>query len=168
LAWAAVTGTAAAWWLHALAIWIWHVPPLFVAALADPALHVLQHACFLGSALLFWRSVVRAGATRRGGGALFSVFTTMLYTGALGALLTFAREPWYVSAAQATLLGLTPLEDQQLGGLLMWVPGGVAYLVAGLWIVAAWLAPPWREAAPMASATVETRVRFNDSPELHA
>ena len=59
---------------------------------------------------------------------------------ALGVLLTFAPTPWYAHHAPG-LFGLTAVEDQQLGGLVMWVPGGLAYLVAGLVIVAAWLSP---------------------------
>jgi putative membrane protein len=62
----------------------------------------------------------------------------------LGALLTFAPTPWYAHYAQDPVFGLSALEDQQLGGLVMWVPGGIAYLVAGLAIVAAWLAPGTR------------------------
>jgi len=136
-AWRPIASHPGAWSLHASALWIWHVPALFVAAVADPALHVLQHACFLGSALLFWWSVLR----HRSAGALFSVFTTMLHTGALGALLSLATHPWYLAPAQPTLLGLSALEDQQLGGLVMWVPGSLAYLLAGLVLVAGWLSP---------------------------
>jgi putative membrane protein len=135
--WLASTSHPGAWCLHASALWIWHVPALFVAAVADPSLHVLQHACFLGSALLFWWSVLR----HRSAGALFSVFTTMLHTGALGALLSLAAHPWYLAPAQSTALGLSALEDQQLGGLVMWVPGSLAYLLAGLVLVAGWLSP---------------------------
>jgi putative membrane protein len=139
--WRLATCQPGAWCLHAWALWIWHVPVLFIAAVAHPALHVLQHACFLGSALLFWWSVLRDGAGPRAAGAMLSVFTTMLHTSALGALLTLATHASYVATGQATLLGLTALEDQQLGGLVMWVPGSAAYLVAGLAIVAACLAP---------------------------
>jgi putative membrane protein len=71
------------------------------------------------------------------------LFTTMLHTGALGALLTMAPTPWYPSYAASTgALGLDPLEDQQLGGLVMWVPGSVAYLIAGLTVMARLLARP--------------------------
>jgi putative membrane protein len=139
--WRALTRQSSAWCLHAGALWIWHVPVLFIAAVANPTLHVLQHACFLGSALLFWWSVLRARAGLQSTGAMASVLTTMLHTSALGALLTLAAHPMYVAAGQATILGLTPLEDQQLGGLIMWVPGSLAYLVAALVIVAGWLAP---------------------------
>ena len=57
---------------------------------------------------------------------------TTLTTGALGALLTFAGTPWYAEPGVVPLFGLTPLEDQQLGGLLMWIPGGTVYMVIAL------------------------------------
>src|SRR4051812_5274758 len=80
-----------AWTLHAAAIWLWHAPILFEAALASEALHFAQHASFLGSAVLFWWVVL----ARRDLGAMASLFTTMLHTGALGALMTFSRAAWY-------------------------------------------------------------------------
>jgi putative membrane protein len=129
-----------AWIVHALALWLWHLPLLFRAALLDPLVHLLQHACFFGTALAYWWSVF--GRTRSPkGSSIASLFTTMLHTSALGALLTFAPSPWY--AAEGTrAFGLSALEDQQLGGLIMWVPGGLAYLLACLLLVGRWLAPP--------------------------
>lgn len=141
-AWLAITAPVGAWALHAAALWGWHIPWIFEAALTNEGVHALQHASFLGTALLFWWSVLGRGVRRPDAAGLASLFTTMLHTGALGALLTFAPHPWYAHYAGAAALGLGPLEDQQLGGLVMWVPGGLAYLVAGLAIVAAWLAPP--------------------------
>jgi cytochrome c oxidase assembly factor CtaG len=126
--------------VHALAVWIWHLPPLFVAALSNPALHVLQHACFFASALAFWWAVFGRAARTPDAVSLACLFTTMLHTSALGALLTFAPSAWYANGGVAPPFGLSVLEDQQLGGLLMWVPGGLAYLVAGLSIVGGWLA----------------------------
>jgi putative membrane protein len=143
-AWHACSDPIGAWSLHAIAIWVWHVPRFFEAALANEAVHIAQHTCFLGSALFFWWSVFGGSLERRGAASLASLFTTMMHTSALGALLTFALKPWYAHYAQASLFGLTALEDQQLGGLLMWVPGGTVYLLAGLYIVAAWLAPAAR------------------------
>jgi putative membrane protein len=135
-AWRVFTAPAGAWSVHALALWLWHIPAFFLAALADPSLHVLQHTCFFVSAFLFWWVVFgRRGADAT---ALACLFTTMLHTSALAVLLTFAPAPWY--AHNATIpFGLTALEDQQLGGLVMWVPGACAYVVAGLAIVADWL-----------------------------
>ena len=143
--WRACTEPVGAWSLHAVALWAWHVPVLFEAALADEAVHIAQHSCFLVSALFFWWSVFRHGAAKRGGASMVSLFPTMMHTAALGALLTFAPTPWYAHYAEASVFGLSALEDQQLGGLVMWVPGGLAYLVAGLAIVAAWLAPATRQ-----------------------
>jgi cytochrome c oxidase assembly factor CtaG len=141
-AWRKCSEPMGAWCLHAAAIWVWHVPVLFDAALANEGVHIAQHSCFLGSALFFWWSVFGRG--RPAGASIASLFTTMLHTSALGALLTIAPQPWYAPYAQASAFGLSALEDQQLGGLLMWVPGGIAYLIAGLYIVAAWLAPAIR------------------------
>jgi putative membrane protein len=142
--WALLTDPLAAWALHALALWLWHVPSWFEAALHNEGWHALQHASFLGSALLFWWSALGVDArSRTSGFAMLYLFTTMLHTGALGALLTLAPTPWYPSYAAATgALGLDPVEDQQLGGLVMWVPGSLAYLVAGLALVARLLARP--------------------------
>jgi len=74
------------------------------------------------------------------GGAVFYLFATALQTGALGALLTFAPGLWYPAyATTAPAWGLSPLEDQQLGGIIMWIPGSIPYLIAGLVLFARWL-----------------------------
>jgi putative membrane protein len=139
--WRAITGPLAAWLLHALALWLWHIPALFDAALHHEAIHILQHASFLASALLFWWAVLGGDRRTTNGVAMVLLFTTMLHTGLLGALLTLAPTPWYGwYAATGPALGFDPLEDQQLGGLVMWVPGGLAYLAAGLALAARWLA----------------------------
>jgi putative membrane protein len=115
-----------AWTLHAAAIWLWHIPGLFERATASEVLHFAQHASFLGTALLFWWTVLAPWQ----GGAMPSLFTTMLHTGALGALMTFSRHSWYAGHA---------LEDQQLAGLVMWIPAGLAYPAAALVIGLRWL-----------------------------
>ncbi|HEV7803071.1 MAG TPA: cytochrome c oxidase assembly protein [Burkholderiales bacterium] len=137
--WQWVSAPAAASVLHALAIWLWHVPKFFELAEESLAVHALQHTAFLGSALLFWWAVLRP--TRSGNGAaLACLFVTMLHTSALGVLLTFSSDVWYPgSTAGAYRWGLTPLEDQQLGGLVMWVPGGIPYVIAALLCAAQWL-----------------------------
>jgi cytochrome c oxidase assembly factor CtaG len=140
-AWRAVTNPFAAWAIHAAALWVWHAPALFQATLESEWVHTLQHLSFFLSALLFWWALVHG---RRGlmgyGAAVLYVFTTSLHSGALGALLTFASRLWYPAYATSTQAwGLTPIEDQQLGGLIMWVPAGLVYLVAGLALFAGWL-----------------------------
>ena len=141
--WQRLSAPGTAWTVHAAALWVWHVPMLFGAALASSGLHVLQHACFFFTALLFWRAVFPRGMRDPGAAAIALVFTTMLHSSALGLLLTFAPGAWYAGymAAGPAPFGLTALEDQQLGGLVMWVVGGFAYVVAGLAVVAAWLSP---------------------------
>jgi cytochrome c oxidase assembly factor CtaG len=130
-----------AWSLHALALWAWHAPYLFEAAVAHPFVHTLQHSSFLLTALLFWRGIFGEGATRRASGhAMLSLFTTMVHTGALGALIALAPGIWYPSYIEPTsALGVDPLHDQQLGGLIMWIPGALAYLIGALVVAARWL-----------------------------
>jgi putative membrane protein len=140
--WRVTTAPVSATAVHALALWGWHLPVLFAAALASESVHVLQHACFFGSALAFWWAMCGGASRKAGVVSLACLFATMLHTSVLGALLTFAPSAWYVGGDAARLFGLSPLEDQQLGGLIMWVPGGLAYVVVGLAIVATWLAAP--------------------------
>jgi len=121
---------------HGIAIWAWHAPPLFDAALQNEALHALEHFSFVATALWFWAAVL--AATRRASGrieALIAVLATLIHGGILGALLAFSGRPLYPAYAdEAALLGYAPLADQQLAGLIMWVPGGAFYLAVGLWI----------------------------------
>jgi putative membrane protein len=148
-----------------IAIWLWHVPALFQATLHSQVAHALQHASFFGTALLFWWSLMRGARGRRNFGfGLLSVFLTTLHTGALGALLSLSSTVYYPAYGQAAQrFGLSPLEDQQLGGLIMWIPGGVAYVVGALALAAGWLrnsearaarrdalrAAPWAGALPL-------------------
>jgi len=109
-----------AWVIHAVALWTWHVPALFEAVLHNEWVHTAQHLSFLLSALLFWWALIhgRQGWMGYGAAALY-VFTTSLHSGLLGALLTFSKSVWYPSYVGLTnSWGLTPLEDQQLGGLI--------------------------------------------------
>jgi putative membrane protein len=140
--WHWLTAPVMAWLAHALALWLWHAPVLFNAALRDPALHDWQHVTFLLTALLFWHAVLRRGTHGAQGMALLYLFTTTIHTGVLGALLTFARQRFYAMEPDLTpWLGFTALEDQQLGGLIMWVPGALVYVGAGLWLMSRWVGP---------------------------
>jgi putative membrane protein len=111
-----------AWALHAIGIWVWHVPALFLAAVGNQWLHLAQHTSFFVPAAIFWWAVF-AGRPLP---AVLSLFTTMLHTGALGFLMAFSRASWYA--------GYT-LEDQQLAGLVMWIPAGTAYPLAALYLI---------------------------------
>ena len=119
------------------ALWVWHVPRLFDAALREPSLHIAQHASFFVAALAFWTAIAAPHRRRDDLAQAILLFVTMLATGALGALLTFAQTPWYAPYADSTLSrSWTPLEEQQLGGLIMWIPGGLPYIAAALWALA--------------------------------
>ncbi|CAM2195940.1 putative membrane protein [Paraburkholderia kururiensis] len=166
-AWRHLTSPVSAWLLHAVALWAWHAPALFEAALADPIVHTLQHASFLASALVLWWTMFPAsgragGSTRGSGAAMLSLFTTMVHTGALGALIALSPGVWYPSYIErSSALGFDPLSDQQLGGLIMWVPGAAAYLVGALVIAARWLARP---ASPSLIASEARMAATEDSP----
>jgi cytochrome c oxidase assembly factor CtaG len=121
--------------LYGASIWFWHVPALYQAALLGIGAHLAMYGSLLGAGLLFWASIV-AAVRRQGRGVGMSVvvlLVTMVHTGLLGALLTFSRNLWYPLMAPGALSwGVTPLEDQQLAGLIMWVPMGAIYLLAAL------------------------------------
>jgi putative membrane protein len=120
--------------LHGAMLWLWHAPWLFETALANRALHALEHVSFFAAALLFWHSLIAAGRSLATiPPALAAAFATLLHGGFLGALITFAPQPlygWY--ANRGTAWGLDVLSDQQLAGLVMWVPLGAVYLAACL------------------------------------
>jgi putative membrane protein len=129
--------------LHVAALWIWHVPTLYQAALTSRLLHSLEHASYLFTAMLFWWALARGARTGRwpgyGAGILY-VFGAALQSGALGALLLFAQAPWYPAHAPgAELWGVDLLVDQQLAGALMWVPAGLVYTAAILVLFVAWV-----------------------------
>jgi cytochrome c oxidase assembly factor CtaG len=153
-AWRILTAPAVAFGLHAIALWGWHLPGPYQATLTSDLAHSLQHTSFILTALLFWWTVLgsRGGELSRGKSMLY-LFATALHTGALGALLTFAPSLWYPAYATTTAAwGFTALEDQQLGGLIMWIPGGLAYLVATLAIFALWMRESERRSSYFAKA----------------
>lgn len=135
-------GGTVGWTLaHAVVFWAWHAPPLYAFALANDAAYWLMQATLLGSAVGFWRAA-RAVPPPAGVAALLA---TMVQMGLLGALLTFSNRPlyvWHWTTTQAW--GLTPLSDQQLAGLIMWVAGGAIYLAAALRLASGWLGPDRR------------------------
>jgi putative membrane protein len=138
LAWEWLSGARNATILHGIAIWAWHAPIAFDAAVTDVTIHRLQHLSFLATAILFWWSVVRS--TDRGLAA-WHLFVTMLHMSILGALMALAPRVLYIAqTATAPEWGLTPLEDQQLAGIVMWVPAGTIYAGAAIALFAMWIA----------------------------
>jgi cytochrome c oxidase assembly factor CtaG len=128
--------------LHLAALYVWHLPVLYDAALGNDLIHALEHLSFFGTAWLFWWLIIDEKGRRRlgNGPAVLFVFLAGLASGALGALLTFAPAPLYpIQALGARAWGLTPLGDQQLAGLIMWVPAGVVYVLAAAVLFLRWM-----------------------------
>ncbi len=122
------TGVGLPFLVATAALWFWHAPAPYDAALEHVGLYWLMQASLLGSAWLFWRAAFSRPA---GSGAPWVLFAYMAM-GLLGALLTFAPRPLYGAHAMGPLLwGMDPLADQQLGGLLMWVPAGLPFAAWG-------------------------------------
>jgi cytochrome c oxidase assembly factor CtaG len=136
--WNALSAGTPATLLHGLAIWAWHAPVLFDATVTDILLHRLQHLSFFVTAVMFWWAMIWRSDR---GMAAWHLFLTMLHTSILGALIALSPQVAYVSQTRmAREWGLTPLEDQQLAGLVMWVPGGIIYAGAALAMLALWIA----------------------------
>jgi putative membrane protein len=132
-AWHWISSLRIAWCLHAAAVLVWHLPALYDASIRSELAHALQHSIFLGTALLFWWSVLQPSAKRRPGSAVVALFAMSTLTGGLGALLALADAAWYGAyGIAANRWGLSVLEDQQIAGLIMWMGGTVSYLVAAL------------------------------------
>jgi putative membrane protein len=122
-AWGLATGPIVVWVAHGLALWLWHLPGPYQAALRHEAIHAVQHLSFFGTAALFWWSLVHGRYGRAGYGiGVVYVFTTAMHSGVLGALLTLAPSVWYRYYEE-----------------YMWIPAGVVFLVVGLALFAAWL-----------------------------
>ena len=155
--WRAITNPLVAWAIHALALWVWHVPVLFQATLRSDLVHTLQHLSFLGSALIFWWALIHGRQGLMGyGAAVLYVFTTSAHSGVLGAMITFARHVWYPAYSETTRSwGLTPLEDQQLGGLIMWVPAATVYVIAALALMVGWMKESERRVARREARAVQ-------------
>jgi cytochrome c oxidase assembly factor CtaG len=139
--WAVISDLFVAWLLHAVILWMWHIPSLFDATATSDVVHAAQHLSFFLSALLFWWAALHEQPRAATAGlAVLYMFTTAIHSGALGAIVTFAGTAWYASYHETTAAWrLTPLEDQQLGGLIMWIPACSTYIIAGLCLMAAWL-----------------------------
>lgn len=125
---------------HLVVLLAWHVPALYQGALAGSGLHTLEHATFLGTALLFWGAVAAAARRAAYGMGIALLFLTSMASGVLAALLMFSPRAWYpANASAAGSWGLTALEDQQIAAGLMWVPGGLVYAAAAILLFVTWL-----------------------------
>jgi putative membrane protein len=123
---------SAAFLAHTVLMWVWHAPVPYEWALSSVTVYWVMELSLFFSAFAMWQGIFAA----RTGPALSALLGSIVQMGMLGALLTFAARPLYEAHATTTLpYGLTPLGDQQLAGLLMWVPAALPYLAVALVIV---------------------------------
>lgn len=123
-------------------LWAWHVPALYDLAIGNEAIHAAEHAAFLLTALLFWATVLRVGrrARIRNGVRVLLVFAMAVQGSVLGALITFAKAPLYDAHAHiAPTWAIAPLVDQQLAGLIMWIPPALLYIGVAAYLFVEWL-----------------------------
>jgi putative membrane protein len=139
--WHFLTAPLVATILHAIALWIWHLPSWYEATLRSDFIHALQHTSFLLTAALFWWAMIHGRYGRIGYGvAVMYVFITAAHSGALGALIAFSPHVLYpIYQSRTALWGLDPIEDQQLAGIIMWIPAGVLMTILAVALFAAWL-----------------------------
>jgi putative membrane protein len=131
------------WALFAGTLWAWHHPALYQAALRDPLVHDAQHLSFFLVACLFWRTCLDPLGGRRlcPAVALPYLFATSLHASALGVFLALSPRAWYDGyATRTSAWGFTPLQDQQLAGLIMWMPACLIYPAAAALLFGFWLA----------------------------
>lgn len=141
----------AAWFLGIGTLWAWHLPVLYNLTLASEPVHIAEHLDFLVTGTIFWWPVLAPGRARRlaGPGAILYLFLGGLANTALGILLTFAPLGYYPAyqhpedeLGALTLIrdrwGIDPKSDLELGGLFMWVLGGLVFLWAILAVLARW------------------------------
>jgi putative membrane protein len=147
--WERVSGPLTVLVVHAIVLWGWHVPALFEAALHNETIHVFQHLGFFLTAALFWWALIHGRYGRIGYGVgVCYVFATAMHSQILGALLTFGSHIRYPTHAhRTTAAGWSAIDDQQLAGVVMWVPFGAIFVVIALALFAAWLGEAERRVA---------------------
>jgi len=138
-------GSLALWTgLQAAAFWFWHAPGPYSQALSSDLIYWVMQLTILGTAVGFWAALRHAS----GPSSIAALLVSTVQMGLLGALITFAGAPFYAPHFLTTeAWGLTPLEDQQLAGLIMWAPSAALYLAAALIVAQRWFAREERELA---------------------
>lgn len=134
-------------------LWLWHTPALYNAALRSDFIHAVEHFSFMAGAYLLWSWLisVQHGTSgpnaNRQGLAILIVFITVMQSGVLGAILTFSRKPLYeMHEGYTAVWRLSLLQDQQIAGILMWVPMGLTFTLVALLLFRSWLLASERQA----------------------
>jgi len=139
--WDYLSHPAVTWIIGVSVIWIWHVPALYQMALQNDFIHATEHLMFLLASMLFWWTLLKPSQQKyiTYGAHVIYLFLATLQGTALGALLLFSGVPWYKAySATAASWNLTPLQDQQLAGIIMWLPGGLLYMAGALLFFVFW------------------------------
>jgi cytochrome c oxidase assembly factor CtaG len=140
--WQWVSYPATAWVLFVGFLWLWHIPAFYSAAIENETIHALEHLCFLGSGFLFWWNIFYVfwrKPKQRGTGVVYMGLYALQSSG-LGGLLTFSTATWYpVYISTSEKLGVSPLADQQIAGMIMWLPEMAIYIVGALIMLKGWL-----------------------------
>lgn len=147
--WHVLSGPIVATVLHALALWIWHLPSLYQATIHNEAIHAAQHLSFFLTAAIFWWALIHGRYGRMGYGvAVTYVFFTAAHSGILGALIALSPTVIYpIYQSTTARWGIDPIDDQQLAGILMWIPAGVVFTIVGVALFAGWLREAERRVA---------------------
>jgi cytochrome c oxidase assembly factor CtaG/cytochrome c2 len=136
--------------MHPFLVWVlycgsfvtWHLPRLYEWALRDENVHTAEHLCFFVTSLMFWSLVIEFSERRRlgYGATLLLIVHTAILSGLPGALIALAPRPIYPAyAGGVAAWGMTLMQDQQLAGVIMWIPAGLAYLAAAAFVFVRWL-----------------------------
>jgi len=140
------------WCLYAAVLWVWHLPGLYLATLDHELFHDFQHLTFLVVSCLFWRVLLDPVSRMRLSrvATVLYLFFTSLHATVLGVFMALAPKVWYPAYEGRTIAwNLTALEDQQLAGLIMWMPACMVYAIVVALVVAFWLHTNSDESLPM-------------------
>lgn len=150
-----------AWTIGTAVLVFWHIPRFYDLTIANEGIHVLEHLSFLVAFTIFWWPVLapREESRLKPLASVIYLFAGMAANSILGIVITFAPAGFYTAylhpsdpygwlATIRNQWGLTPRLDQEIGGILMWVPGGIVYLIAILSVLGAWYKRPQTEEAP--------------------
>lgn len=131
-------------------MWAWHFPNAYDAALAQEGLHIGEHLTFLASAVIGWWPIV--GPISKGSGRLsplersIYLFLSMLACTSLAALITLSpRRLYHFYGENPWAWGMSPMLDQQIGGLLMWLPTDMLFMASALVFLYGWMRGPVRQ-----------------------
>ncbi|MFN7138970.1 MAG: cytochrome c oxidase assembly protein [Limisphaerales bacterium] len=133
------------WLTYGLTLWVWHLPALYQAALRNQGVHELQHICFFVVSCVFWRVLLdplkRLKLNRAWG--IFYLFATSLHATLLGVFMALSPKVWYPDyEATVASWNFSAIEDQQLAGLIMWMPACAVYALVAAFLFATWLQEP--------------------------